>query len=265
MTIIASLTLILFVPCSCAAQKNDAFSALPREIKNEVQTALASVRMSNADRQLISEKIGKNSVTFITLYKEVREIARRDPDLLRRVDKTVALPSDFVPKDLVALDGAYSFVTSKKGMLLRAPVRDALNRMAHAARSEGVTLVVSSTYRSYSYQKTVFERTVQEMGKTEAERVSARPGMSQHQLGTVIDFGSITDEFAQTTQSRWLAKNASTYGFSLSFPRGMEPITGYVWESWHYRFISQPAAHLQDLFFLGVQQYLIEFLSALPS
>lgn len=229
-----------------------------------VKTGLAAVHFSDADRTRVTDEIGRNSAAFSLLFREVLDVMKSDPDLLRRVDKTVGLPADFIPSGLVSLDGVFPFTTSKKDMRLRKPARDALARMAQAARAEGITLVVSSAYRSYSYQKGVFERNVKEMGKTEAERVSAPPGMSQHQLGTAIDFGSITDEFANTAQSRWLASNAATYGFSLSFPKGMEPVTGYMWESWHYRYISQPAAELQEKFFLGVQQYLIEFLSGFP-
>jgi D-alanyl-D-alanine carboxypeptidase len=259
-----SLVMVLGAASSCAAQKNKGLSALPQDIRAQVESALSSVRIAEAERGRIVEAISEDPSGFSLLFREVREVMKKDPELLRRVDKSVALPADFVPPDLVGLDGAFPYVVSKKGMLLRAPARDALVCMAEAARKEGMTLVVSSAYRSYEYQKTVFERNVKEMGKAEAERVSAPPGMSQHQLGTAIDFGSITDDFAETAAGRWLSANAGKFGFSLSFPKGMEAITGYRWESWHYRYISPQAAEMQARFFLGVQQYLIEFLAALP-
>jgi D-alanyl-D-alanine carboxypeptidase len=259
-----SLILTVGAASSCAAQKNKGLSALPPDIRAQAQTALSAAAIGDADRGRIIEEIGKDASGFAVLFREVHDVMKKDPDLLRRVDKKVALPADFVPSDLVSLDGAFPYVVSKKGMQLRAPARAALVHMAEAAREEGKTLVVSSAYRSYDYQVTVFARNVQEMGKIEAERVSAPPGMSQHQLGTAIDFGSITDEFGDTAAGRWLSANAGKFGFSLSFPRGREAITGYRWESWHYRYISPQAAALQERFFLGVQQYLIEFLAALP-
>jgi len=149
-------------------------------------------------------------------------------------------------------------------MLLRKPAYNALVAMANAAKKDGITLVISSAYRSYAYQKKVFEENVKEMGQAEAARVSALPGQSQHQLGTVVDFGLIDDTFAETAAARWLSEHAAIYGFSLSFPKDAEDITGYKWESWHYRYISPAAARMQEQFFLGMQQYLIEFLSALP-
>ncbi len=259
-----SLILVVSAASSCAAQKNMALSALPSDIRTQVEAALSAAHIGDTDRSRIVGAIGNDASTFALLFHEVRDVMKKDPELLRRVDKSVALPANFVPSDLVKLDGVFPYVVSKKGMQLRAPARDALVRMTEAARKEGKTLVVSSTYRSYDYQKTVFERNVKEMGKTEAERVSAPPGMSQHQLGTAIDFGSITDEFADTAAGRWLAANAGKFGFSLSFPKDMEAITGYRWESWHYRYISPAAAEMQERFFLGVQQYLIEFLAELP-
>jgi len=259
-----AVMLVLGAVSSCAAQKNKGLSALPQDIRAQVEAALSSVRIDDTDKERIVDAIGEDPSGFALLFREVRDVMKKDPDLLRRVDKTVALPADFVPDDLVPLDGPFPYVVSKKGMLLRAPARDALVRMAEAARKEGKTLVVSSAYRSYEYQKTVFERNVNEMGRAEAERVSAPPGRSQHQLGTAIDFGSISDDFAETAASQWLSINAGKFGFSLSFPKDMEAITGYRWESWHYRYISPPAAEMQARFFLGIQQYLIEFLAALP-
>ena len=135
-----------------------------------------------------------------------------------------------------------------------------LLQMVSAARADGVTLLFSSSYRSYEYQEAVYEREVKTYGQQAADRESARPGTSQHQLGTAIDFGSITDAFAGTRAGRWLAAHAREFGFSLSFPKGYEEVTGYRYESWHYRYITRPAAKLQKEYFDDIQQYLLEFL-----
>jgi D-alanyl-D-alanine carboxypeptidase len=103
---------------------------------------------------------------------------------------------------------------------------------------------------------------VKTYGQEMADRESARPGASQHQLGTAIDFGSITDAFAETRAGRWLVAHAWEYGFSLSYPQGYEGITGYRYESWHYRFITKAGVLLQRRYFGDVQQYLLEFLDA---
>jgi len=182
--------------------------------------------------------------------------------LLTFVDKKHFLGADYVPAGLTPLRGGRNYVCGREGLSLIAEAEAALDRLAAAARAEGITLVASSSYRSYDYQKTVFERNVRQMGRQEAERESAPPGASQHQLGTAVDFGSITDEFAETKAGRWLSAHAGEYGWSLSFPKGGEPVTGYRWECWHYRYIGADAVATQNRWFEGSQQYLIEFVSA---
>jgi D-alanyl-D-alanine carboxypeptidase len=106
----------------------------------------------------------------------------------------------------------------------------------------------------------VYERNVKEMGQQAADRESARPGHSQHQLGLVIDFGSITDAFARTPEGIWLSVNASRFGWSLSYPEGYEDVTGYRWESWHYRYVGRELAEFIDNYFNGIQQYALRFI-----
>jgi D-alanyl-D-alanine carboxypeptidase len=183
-----------------------------------------------------------------------------DPFLWRLVDKQHALPEGYEPDDLVTLGSDASYNIGRAGLRLRREAAEALERMARAARADGVTLVVSSTYRSFDYQKEVYERNVRESGQETADRESSRAGFSQHQLGLVVDFGSITDAFAQTAAGRWMLANAPDYGWSLSFPDGYEQITGYRWESWHYRYTGVPLAAFIDKWFDGIQQYALQFI-----
>jgi len=134
--------------------------------------------------------------------------------------------------------------------------------MSLAAQKDGVYLVASSSYRAYEYQVEVYERNVRLSGKETADRESAQPGKSQHQLGTVIDFGSITDEYAETKAGKWLAANAGKYGWSLSFPDGYEDVTGYRGECWHYRYIGIEAVRFQQKWFSDIQQFMLEFIHA---
>ena len=132
--------------------------------------------------------------------------------------------------------------------------------MGQAANKASVTLVVASAYRSYRYQKSLFARYASQYGESEAERFSARAGTSQHQLGTVFDFGSVSDAYAQTKAGKWLAENAAKFGFSLSFPQGYEKVTGYKWECWHFRYIGVQACEMQSKWFSDIQQYMLEVL-----
>lgn len=214
-----------------------------------------------AVRPKIRAAIEASPDRFFELLAAAEAESSRAGDLLVLVDKHHPLPSGFVPPDLVSLND-YALSVSRKDLRLRKAIIGAVEELNAAAAKDGVTLVFSSSYRSFEYQDGLFTRYAAQHGEAEASRFSARPGMSQHQLGTAIDFGSIDDSFAQTAAGLWMAANAHRYGFSLSYPRGMEPITGYVWESWHYRYITKPAALLERDYFGGIQQYLIEFISA---
>ncbi|NBF41058.1 MAG: D-alanyl-D-alanine carboxypeptidase family protein [Spirochaetes bacterium] len=179
---------------------------------------------------------------------------------LRLVDKDHALPADAVPDDLVVLDRYADVLTlNRSGLSLRAALIPDLLAMVEAARQDGILLPISSTYRSYEYQAGLFERHVENLGEEQAARVSARPGTSQHQLGTALDFGSITLEFADTAAGEWLAAHARDYGFSMSYPDGYEELTGYSYEPWHFRWIGRTATGMETAFFDGLQQHMLEF------
>jgi zinc D-Ala-D-Ala carboxypeptidase len=227
-----------------------------------VRRALASASIPGAAKASIQARIDSAPEPFQRYLAEALADRKADPMLLYRVDKAKALPAGYAPLDLVDLDRT-GLSVSRPGHHLRAAAFRALKAMNAAAIADGVTLLVSSSYRSYEYQVEVFARNVKEIGESRAEMLSAKPGHSQHQLGEAIDFGSITDAFAETKASRWLSANARRFGFSLSFPKGMTDVTGYQWESWHYRYIGKAAAELEARYFGGVQQYLMLFLDEL--
>ena len=192
---------------------------------------------------------------------DVLAVLDGDPYLRVLVDKAHALPSAYEPDDLTALTGG-AYKVSRSGLLLRRDAARALDGMAAAAQAAGVTLTASSAYRTYAYQRDLYQRNVAQSGQSAADRESARAGHSQHQLGLVVDFGSIDDSFAQTPEGRWLLANAGNFGWSLSFPEGCEEVTGYRWESWHYRYVGRELVYFIDTYFEGVQQYALQFIYA---
>jgi len=208
------------------------------------------------------------------LYVSILEVSAWNPAFVRDlhailagpgylrvlVDKQNALPDGYSPPDLVGLatDGAYR--VSRAGLMLRRSAAASLQEMAAAARADGVTLVASSAYRSFDHQTQVHNRLVQQMGRAAAERVSARPGHSQHQTGLALDFGDITNAFARSPAGLWMDANATRFGWSLSYPYGYEHITGYSWESWHFRYLGRDLAAFKDRYFGGIQQFALRFL-----
>lgn len=185
-----------------------------------------------------------------------------DKSLYILIDKTHPVSSDYVPANLTHLVKNNYYTISRNDLSLRPDVEKALVEMSKAAQADGITLLVSSTYRSYDYQKKVYAKWVAIDGQEEADRESARPGTSQHQMGSAIDFGTIDDSFAETRMCKWLDANSEKYGWSLSFPQGYEDVTGYRWECWHFRYIGVEACKFQKKWFGNIQQFMFEFIDS---
>jgi D-alanyl-D-alanine carboxypeptidase len=227
---------------------------------SNLQAALENANLPQHIGAKIQENTGSNPGFIMDLFI----IMQDDPYLWLLVDKEHPLSENYEPDDLTELKNS-SYRVNRNGLFLRRAAESSLEEMAAAAAKEGLTLTASSAYRSYDYQVQVYERNVRQMGREEADRESARPGHSQHQLGLVVDFGSITDAFARTAEGRWLAVNASRFGWSLSYPDGHEEITGYRWESWHYRYAGRQLAEFIDTYFDGIQQYALRFIHEFSS
>ena len=165
-------------------------------------------------------------------------------DFLVPLDKVHRLDGNCEPDSLVPIPDAYAYGSQE---VVEAILPDLL-AMLEAASEAGHLLAIVSSYRSYETQRNTFEYHVNEYGLQEALRVSARPGHSEHQLGTTVDFSStavgyeLVEEFGNTPEGRWLAENAHEYGFILSYPAGKEAVTGYAYEPWHYRWVGRDLA-----------------------
>ncbi len=168
---------------------------------------------------------------------------RSGNDLLVLVNKEYKLPSTYAPKDLVKASN--SGIRRGESYYLRNILIPDLTNMVNDAKAQGIDLSIVSGYRSYQTQVDTYNRWLAKNDNNVeyVDTFSARPGHSQHQLGTVIDFSCseigdvLGDSFANTKASKWLTENAYKYGFVISFPKGYENVTGYKFESWHYRYI----------------------------
>lgn len=207
----------------------------------------------------INNKIKEKPQYFLQLMLDIHPW---DSELTVLINKNQGLAENDIPEDLLSLDEyKEKLLLSRNGHRLRAVLLPNLLAMVEKAEQKEISLMISSSYRSYEYQEGLYNRYVARDGQEAADRYSARPGKSQHQLGTAIDFGSIDDSFALTNAGIWLKENAWQYGFSMSYPEGMESYTGYVWESWHYRFIGLNATKMEKEFFEGVQERMLRFIN----
>lgn len=159
-------------------------------------------------------------------------------------NKKYPLPKDYAPGENVEARAAFEL-------------------MAQEAKTLGFELVAFSTYRSYEYQELLYNKYVERDGKENADRYSARPGYSEHQTGLAFDIGEkgredlwLTEAFGQSEAGKWLAENAHRYGFILRYPKGKEHITGYMYESWHFRYLGVELATKVKDSGLTLEEYL---------
>lgn len=122
----------------------------------------------------------------------------------------------------------------------------AFKELQNAAAADGFTLYNSSGFRSYDYQKQLYNNYCAKWGQSEADTFSARPGFSEHQTGMAIDLNTISRDFGETPEGQWVAHNIQNYGFILRYPQGKEHETGYIYEPWHIRYVGVELA--QELY-----------------
>ncbi|MBO4600831.1 MAG: D-alanyl-D-alanine carboxypeptidase family protein [Bacilli bacterium] len=140
-------------------------------------------------------------------------------------------------------------LSSNYGNGLTKEVNNAFNEMKAAAASVGIDLYIGSGFRSYNTQKSIYNSYVKRDGKSKADTYSARPGYSEHQTGLAMDICShnlekscVNSRFNNTEPANWLSQNAHLYGFILRYPSGKTGETGYIYESWHYRYVGKELA-----------------------
>ncbi len=189
-------------------------------------------------------------ITFVNIgldrpfYTDVCQITSPN-QLTVLINKYRRLPRDFIPGDLEPIDDQ----CSEGQMLLRHQARIAFEVMCCDARKQGIELKAISSFRSYVYQQQVYYRKWTEgmdidQYQAERDRVSARPGHSEHQTGLTVDINDLEQTFENTVEGRWLAANSYCYGFILRYPKGKEHITGYDYEPWHFRYLGKKLSQL---------------------
>ena len=153
-------------------------------------------------------------------------------------------PLRYKPENLVFPNFPIPKIQNPFGLQLRQEAAVATVEMAKAMKDEGAgTLILNSGFRTYKTQEALYDRTKATRGLAVAEKLSARPGHSEHQLGLAADFSArgqgcvILVCFGNTEAGRWLEENAHEYGFILRYPKGYKPITGFQYEPWHFRYV----------------------------
>lgn len=177
------------------------------------------IKEKNVEKQITSND--NQGATFFTTSKGFKGVTKNGVTYIEGylvVNKTYTLPSSY-------------------GNGLTNATTEAFNKMQAAAKIDGLNIYISSGFRSYSYQKTLYNNYVNRDGVFAADTYSARAGHSEHQSGLAFDVNTINDSFANTEEGKWLNDNCYKYGFILRYPNGKSDETGYQYEPWHFRYV----------------------------
>ena len=167
-------------------------------------------------------------------YKDAKK-TDTSKGILMLINKFNGLDEEFEVEELVDMSVMYAF----NGKKIDKRVYDDFKSMANAAKGQGLKIVANSTYRSYNDQVKTYNSIKGSKGLEYADKVAARPGHSEHETGLAIDISTLKNEgdFEDTEEFKWLQEHAHEYGFILRYPKDKEYITGYAYESWHYRYV----------------------------
>ena len=195
--------------------------------------------------------------------------AELDKWYMKLVNPDNSVDRNFISNvDLLEINSKYTSGSQSSKMLDRRVV-ESFENMCKAADDDGITLISISSYRTYSYQESLYKNRVQRcinegLSRTEAEKKAATivaiPGTSEHHLGLAVDINSVETSFENTSAFRWLQQNAKNFGFILRYPEDKQDITKIIYEPWHYRYVG--VEHAKTINDLGMcfEEY-VEYLS----
>lgn len=234
--------------------KNDSYIST-----NNTGENVEDIEVENVEKPIVKEEVPETPVeikkpvtqkpiantNWWEYPKNIKTTTRSGNDYLVLVNKSYKLPSSYSPKDLVSVKSSGIRTKGNSTYYVRDDLISSLTDLVVDSKKDGIDISILSAYRSYSQQVNTYNYWVKyNKGCVScADKISARPGHSQHQLGTAVDFGTkengdvVGDSFTNTKAELWLRSNAWKYGFVISYPKDYEKTTGYSYESWHYRFI----------------------------
>ena len=231
---------------------------------NDLKMKLAKSIFEKEGVEVIQEDIETPEIQSLDC-KEIADYSSKyacnllnKPNIL--INKYIYLPNDYVPNNLIEIDNNYDYT----GKLLVKEAKDNLDKMREDLNKIGLKIRVVSAYRSYQYQLELYNKYKNKDGEKIADTYSARPGYSEHQTGLSIDVDNnieYYENFENTEEYKWMKENSYKYGYILRYPKDKEEITGYKYESWHYRYVGKDIANTIHNNDLTLEEYYIEYIN----
>lgn len=227
--------------------------------KNMISLKGDTIKGKKAGKTKVIVKSGVDNLTKeinITINKKKKEEVKIDEPIIDE-SKTITEKDGISYIDgIMIVNKTYSLPSSYNPGGLTDEFMNAFYEMQAAASQDGISLFVASGFRSYEYQKDLYDAYVKRDGKEEADTYSARPGYSEHQTGLAADINAADSSFDDTAEAKWLDENCYKYGFVIRFPKGKEQYTGYVYESWHLRYVGERIAkNIHDAGGISLEEY----------
>lgn len=196
---------------------------------------------ANLDQQFYDSK-------YTTNISEDEE----DPLLVNKYNK---LPDDFEPKKLITIEGDY---------VATPDTVKAYNQLITDMKKEGLVIYVVSSYRSYSYQKNLYNYYMKkDKSKEVVDTYSSRPGYSEHHTGRALDISQVKgnlDAFEGSDEAKWVYENAYKYGFIVRYKENQKDVTGYIFEPWHITYVGKDIAKtMHDENIQSLEEYVVKY------
>ncbi len=245
-----SLNCYLNNVCPLKNEDDDKTQKKTKEKKTNTTTTTTTKKIEEKKYKKIEEPsgekklIGKSSKGY-DIYS-IDGVTYVDGYLI--ANKTYPLPEDFIPKNTKSTPTDLSKVCNN---CINIQAYDAFEDMKADAQAVGLKLWNQSGFRSFKVQGILYNNYIKreqakglnyEAAKAEADTYSARPGYSEHQSGECFDLNNAGRNFNGTKEALWVAQNAAKYGFILRYPEGKTNETGYIYESWHLRYVGEDLA-----------------------
>ena len=251
--IILILLIIIVIALCIIPSKKEENKNNNQEVKEEKNKyeKISYYKKENKERYIAYEKENptltlEQIITYVNIgldnpyYTNTKPADNLNTNLLL-VNKYNYLTEDYVPSNLENISTTYA----RSGMQLVKEAKEAFETLSESAKKDGMNVIAMSSYRSYDYQVNLYNNYVAQDGKEAADKYSARPGYSEHQTGLAVDVYNLDlpyTSFEETKEFTWMQENAYKYGFILRFPKDKVDITGYQYESWHYRYVGKKIA-----------------------
>lgn len=241
---------------------NDKLTKLIKEkyyINKNLDTYLKYIK-ENSDKSLTDCVSIVNVKSYNDWYTDAKK-TDTSKDILILVNKFYTVDENYEPNDLVTIKNWYAY---GENQLMREEAYQAFISMYNAAKEKDLKLIINSAYRPYSEQKEIYDEYLSWYGQEYTDALAAHPGSSEHQTGLAIDVmtpGYNSKTFDTSKEFEWLQDNAYLYGYILRYPKNLEYLTGYDYESWHYRYVGKDVAefiHNNNITYDEYYAYFIE-------